>query len=477
MRKRLVVGLAVAIAVGAWAAAPFVTGMWAERAFRTNLENLSGHPQVDIEVTAYSRHYLGAEAESRLTLKAPEDTLRIRLHHDIEHGPTFSLPALARITTTPAIAEDQAKVAAYYFGDQAPLKSQVRIGLTGAQHATFSSPAYHGALHNDRSVDVDWQGLSGEAEVSAGQDRVTLALTAPGLEVSGQEGSMAMQGLSARSRMRKQAEHLWLGESDLGLEQLTMDLPNRKDGGRIQAQVAGIKGDSAITEGKAADLLRVDLGWGFEKATVDSRHFKDGALAMELHNIDRAAYRELQERATNLQSADLTQEQLADQNLALLQELLPRFLGRSPTLKVTRLQLETDDGRMQGTARAAYRGDREVEALPANPALMLQRLNAHARLTLDKPLLMAVLKATAENKLAGKDNIGPEQAKRMAPRVAQMRLGMLQGMNILVAEDGKYSVEASWEEGSVTVNGRPLGMGMGGGTGQTPMPGGGPGMP
>lgn len=477
MRKRLVVGLAVAIAVGGWAAAPFVTGMWAERAFRTNLENLSSHPQVDLEVTSYSRHYLEAEAESRLTLKAPDDTLHIRLHHAIEHGPTFSLPALARITTTPAIAEDQAEVAAHYFGDKAPLKSQVRIGLTGTQHVTFSSPAYHGPLHNDRSVDVDWQGLSGEAEISAGQDRVTLSMAAPGLEVSGEEGSLALQGLSAQSRMRKQAEHLWLGESDLGLDRLAMDLPNNQDGGRIQAEVAGIRADSAITEGKAADLLRLGLGWGFEAATVDGRNFSDGALAMELRNIDRAAYRELQERATDLQGADLTQEQLAERNLALLQELLPRFLGRSPKLKVSRLQLETDDGRMEGTARAAYRGDPEAEALPANPARMLQRLNAHARLTLDKPLLLAVLKTTAENKLAAKERIGPDQAKQMAPRVAQMRLGMLQGMGILVAEDGKYSVEASWEEGSVTVNGRPLGMGLGGGAGQAPMPGGGSGMP
>jgi len=475
MRKSVVAGTVLAVAAGAWAGAPYATGMWAEQAFRANLKALSGHPQVAIELTAYERGWRHSRAASRLTLKAPERAITFRLQHQIEHGPTLSLPALARVTTTPTITAERARTVAHYFGDKAPLKSQVRIGFTGAQHLTFASPAYHGPAHHDDNLRVDWQGLNGEADIGASGDRVNLELAAPGLAIAGEEGKVAISGLSARSGLTRQADHLWVGDSRMAVNKVTLDVPNTEEGGRIRGHIRRISAQSAITDGNNGDLLRVNAGWGFEQAELDGRTFADGALALELRNIDKAAYRELQERASQLQSGELAQEELARKNLALLQELLPRFLARSPELAITRLSLETDDGRLAGTAEATYRGDRQAESLPANPSLLLQRVTAHARLTLDKPLLSALLRATAENTLAAKEGIDPEQARQMAPRVAEMRLGMLQGMGILVAEDGRYTMAASWEEGSLTVNGRPLGTGMGGGQG--PVPGGGPATP
>ena len=473
MRKSVVAGAVVVVAAGAWAGAPYVSGVWAEEAFRDNLKALSGNPQMDVQLKDYHRGWRHATADSRLTVHTPEKDFTFRLHHEIEHGPSFSLPALARVTTTPTVAEDQAKTVSYYFGDRAPLKLEVRIGFSGAQHMTLSSPAYHGPLHSDESVRLDWQGLSGTAELSAGHDRVRLALQAPGLKVAGDKGKVALKGLSAHSRMHKEAEDLWLGESHMALERLSLDAPNPEEGGRIRTTVENISGDQTIAEGEAKDLLNLSGGWGFERATVDGRSFTDGALAMEFDRIDRGAYRELQSRARELQSRGLDPEALNQENLALFQDLAPRFLGRSPALKISRLSVETEDGRLQATAEARYRGDPDQEQLPASAAAMLQRLTAHAKLTVAKELLATLLHATVEKSLMAKKGMDPERARQMAPQVVQMRLGMLQGMGILKAEDDHYRAEATWKEGAVTVNGRPLGMGGGPGAGAPAMPGGG----
>lgn len=477
MRKSILAGAALAVAAGAWAAAPYATGMWAEKAFKDNLEAFSAHPQVDLRLASYDRGWTRSRARTELTFHAPEESVTFGLRHRIQHGPTFSMPALARITTTPLIPEERAETVAFYFGDRPPLKTELRIGLTGAQHLTLSSPAFHGPVHSKPGTSLDWQGLSGEADISAGHDRVSLQLKAPGLKVSGSDGSMTFKGLAARTRMHKAAEHLWLGDSHIELDQLDLDVPNREQGGRIRVQVRTIRGEQTLADGQAEDLLRVTGGWGFQSARVDGREFSDGALALELHNVDKGAYRDLQKRARALQADDLSQEELAQRNLALFQELLPRFLARSPQLKITRLSLETGDGRLEGTADATYRGDPEATALPPAPAMLLQRVTAHGRLTMDKALLTTILRASAENKLAARKGVDPEQAREMAPRMAQMQMGMLQGMGVLEAKGDHYTVEASWEEGSVTVNGRPLGMGMGGGAGQAPVPGGGSGMP
>jgi uncharacterized protein YdgA (DUF945 family) len=463
MRKSVVAGAAIVVAVGAWAVAPLVSGLWVEQAFRDNLKALSGHPQVDLNLIAYERGWTEARAASELTLDTPEQSFTFRLDHAVEHGPTFSLPAIARIITRPQVPQDRAQIVAHYFGNRAPLKSEIRVGFTGTQHVTLSSPAFHGPLHTNEAIRVDWQGLSGEADVSADRDRVSLSLSAPGLDLSGEDATITLEALGMRSTMRKQAERLWFGDSHITLERLAMDVPDKAGDDRIRAEVRGLTGHQSVTPGDGEAVMRLSSDWGFEQAEVAGRSFSDGTLALSLSNIDRSAFRDLQERAADLQADDLAPEALNRENLALLQELAPRFLARSPKLAVSRLSLETQDGRLEGTADAAYRGDPDAKALPANPASMLQRVTAHARLTMDKALVTALLRTTAENKLAAKDDIDPDQAEEMAPRVAQMRLGMLQGMGILVAEDGKFSVEATWEEGSITVNGRPLGMGMGGG--------------
>ena len=460
MRKRVVAGVLVAIIAGLWAVAPYITGLWVEPAFRDNLDALSGHPRIDIEPIAYERGWLRSRARSRLTLSTPEQEVTFRLRHRIAHGPTFSLLALARITTTPVIPPERTQVAAHYFGDQAPFKSQLRIAFTGSQHLNVSSPAFHGPLHNDTATKVDWQGLSGHGTVSRDHDRFQFEFSAPGLAVNGSDGEIDLSGLSGRTTMRKRAEHLWLGDSRLGVDSLRTNLPAEAGGGRLRARLQGLTLDTSVAEGQAEDLLRLTADWDAQSAQWEGRSFNNIALGLELRRIDRAAYRELQARARELQNRALSRDEFTGTQLDLVRDLLPRFLARSPELAVTRLALETEDGALEGSAEASYRGSPEPRGMPANINQVLQRLTARARMQLDKTLLTALLQTTAETTLAAKEGVTPEQAAQKAPQVARMRLGMLQGMGIVKADGDRFTVDAGWEEGTVTVNGKPLGMGM-----------------
>lgn len=473
MKKSWIAGAAVVLA-GAGAAVPYWTGMRAETAFKANLEALSQHPQVEASLLRYERRWFSAEARSRVVLTPGGERLALRLDHDIRHGPRPGILGLARVTSTPIIPAEHQSAVAHYFGEADPLTADLAIGFTGAQDLTLSSPPFEGAPLGNPTATASWGGLTGHLHLTPGADAGTLELEMPGLELHDDQGDLVVGKLTTSSRFERQSEDLWLGKTDFRAARLELTLPVQAGDRDRHFRFRGLEGNQEVTAGEQGRFLTLASDWHMADARLDGREVTDAALGLEARRIHAPTLQNLNHRLRSLQRRGLDPETLTRRTTALFRELLPRFLEQSPELALTKLAFRTDHGDFEGEASARYRGgDGNAARALAEPARLLERTTAEARVKVAKPLLTRLLEGTARAQAA--KGMGPEaepgQIDQRVKRMVQQRLGMLQGLGLLEAENGHYTTRARWEEGRISVNGQPLnglaqGMLGGGGAGR-----------
>ncbi|MFA9461801.1 YdgA family protein [Thiohalorhabdus methylotrophus] len=466
MRKSLVAGALVVLG-GAGAAVPYFTGMRAEQAFRENLRSVSEHPQVDLRLVRYERHWLGAEAESELTVESGGERITMHLGHQIVHGPTPTNPALARVTTTPALEGEARKAAAHYFGERAPLTADLTIGLGGNQRLVLSSPAFKGSPRGAPDTRVQWGGLSGEGRFHGGEG--SLRLKVPELRVSDDKGRLRLQDVALRSDFRRHAPDLWLGDSTLSAAHFEMALPDADADALHHLELAELDYTQQAELSEDGDSLTLAGELRAEQARTDDRKLRDARLGVELRRLDAAAYQEISRRFRALDTGNLSEEAMAAEGLAIFREMLPRFLDSSPELALTELSFKAPGGDFRGTARARYTGDgRKAQRALDDPAVLLQELEAEAEIRAGKSLVIGVLEDRAREQLrkeAGPRS-NPVQMERAVERSVSQRLGMMQAFGFLEAEGERFISKVAWNRGTLTINGRPLNLGgaLGGGS-------------
>ncbi|HKJ88300.1 MAG TPA: YdgA family protein, partial [Gammaproteobacteria bacterium] len=466
MRKSLIAGAVLAVA-GTGAAVPYFTGVQAERAFRDNLKTLSENPRLDVRMVRYDRHWLGAEAESELTLRSTEEPITIHLRHKITHGPTFGHLALARVVTTPVVPRQARPAVTRFFGDQPPLTAELTIGLTGAQEVTLSSPPCQGTPADHPETRVKWSGLTGRGTFNGAAG--TLHLEVPGIRVSNPEGHLSLQDVELRSRFRRSGEHLWLGHSDLSADAFDLKAPDPGTGTSQHFKVTGLSLTQRLQESGDGDFLALASKISADRAAAGDDSLRGARLALELRHLDADAYRELSHRFRDLKSRGLTEQEVARQGWGIFQRMLPRFLAGSPRFALTDLHFRTPRGEFHGSARASYEGDGGGTRMAlANPALLLRGLKAKAEMEAGKPLVVGFLEDWTRGRI--RKRMGPQadpvRMEKIVKRAVRQRLGMMEAMGFLTAKKDRYVTKVAWNQGSLSINGRSMSAAgpMGGGS-------------
>ncbi|MFP4560752.1 MAG: YdgA family protein [Thiohalorhabdus sp.] len=467
MKKAWAAG-AVAVLAGMGAAVPYFAGMQAERAFRDNQEALSEHPQADLEVVRYERGWLGAEAESRLTVGAPGEAVEVDLEHAVSHGPTPATPALARVVTTPVPRGEAREQARHFFGEQAPLTADLTIGLTGEQRLALSSPSFEGHPTDAPETRIRWEGLEGTGEFDG--DSGTLDLEMPGVRIADEVGHFQLKGSELRSEVTRGGEGLWLGTSDFATERLSMEVPDPESDALQELELGGLSLRQVVKQAEEEGFLDMASRLAADRAAFNGEAVRDARLALELRHLEEEAYRRTGERVREIQAEALDEEETAQRVQAILREELPRLLEGSPEAALTELAFEAPNGDFRGSAEARYRGDGEAaRGMVENPALLVRHLEAEAELRAAKPLIIGLLEERTRNQI--EEEAGAEgdrvERERQVERTVRQQLAMMEAMGFVAAEEEHYASQVAWNRGNLSVNGRPLNLGaaMGGGNG------------
>lgn len=453
MNKRVVIGAGIAGLVALGAAAPYLIGLKAEASLRADHEIMAQElvlPGLAITLDDYQRSYLGAEATTAITFtpQAKEaKPVRLELRHHISHLPNLAHFAIASATSELVLPPELQEPASKFLAGQPPLTINTYIGITGAESAEFTSPAFKTAL--DEKTTLEWQGLQGNATESGNNKHMTSDIVMPGAVLRSADETFALDEMRYQTDMRRGSYDLWFGSSEATLKSLQFS--SQQAAGPRTMALSDLQMRANQSEEGALTHGNVVLQFGksnFGELTVES-----GVYDFEYRNFDSKTLAELQ--AVLRQSYQGGDEALLG---AAVLGALPSLLNAHPELNIRRLELKSSAGDVSGKFHLAFAGEWSDDML-GNPMALLPMLNADLDLTITKSLLVSLGHSQLRSSIAAMaeaqgEDLTDEEIDAMAKERAMQQLEVLAANEYLLDKGDTYATKIHFEKGQLTINGK-----------------------
>jgi uncharacterized protein YdgA (DUF945 family) len=314
----------------------------------------------------------------------------------------------------------------------------------------------------DRDADFGAVGFSGGrmSGTVAGR-RITARGEAATLQLTSGPGTLSLQGLSASADNELLSRYLMPGAFELGIERASVDVGLGGLGaGAPLFDAAGIVFSTNVRLDPAANLLDSSAALRLDSARfgADTR-ITGGRLDVAAQRLDAAA----------LEAASRTVDAAgeAGANLDDLAPFIARMLDARPALTVNPLRFDVNGAPFEATLSA----ETSPAALPATGSVDFRSLElwgavlrGHAVVTAEKRLVERMATAAVKSQLAAQFMEGSavpfEALDTMAEAQAGLVLAMLAVQGFIEDTGNVYKTELRLEGGMLTVNGRPLPLGL-----------------
>lgn len=446
-KTTLVAVLAVGTAGAVGAGLPYYTGVVAERQFQQAFDEVSNHPLTSARQTDYRRGWLSSEAASELTVRIGEHTFVFPCRHSIVHG-----LASARVTTVAQLPEGMPAELRELFGEDF-VTAVTTIRANGDQYTEIHSAAVDTEASEDGRV--EWGGLTGTLALEDG--RFETDLTLPHLRLSSDDGRIAFEQMTVRGDLERFSSRAWLGDSRFELARFELDVPVKElDGEHAVFRMSGLEVAQAQRE-DGPDLLRFEMAVKVdEMAAEQAAPWTDLIWDADVRNVDRAAYLDFVDRiATADPSA--APEALGLEMMQMIAADAQTFLERSPRIEFTRLGVSGLEGRFEGDFSIDFDGgDGFTFTMPE--LLARVSMQAHARMpqSMFEQILAQAATGSAEAMAEQYPEATEAEIATLAEEIRHNQLDQLRASGLLVADGDYYTLEASYSQGFLEVNGIPM---------------------
>lgn len=450
---------------------PYWFGMKAEDEFNTLIDNVSKFENLEIVSKSYSRKWFTSSAEVLYSFKDEEkESLRIIEKDTIYHGPIpigllfkgkFMLkPVMAVIETRAQLKKESEEEYSKFINSLPQMDFDTTISLNGYGTTEVSIPSVDRKLENGKAL--KWSGLDGIIDFTPELYKVSSVINSGNLVIEDDTFRIGISGLDIESNLNYPASNYKnpLGNIDIRIEQFNSE---GKDGDELN-KVTLTNLEFAGSTDQKGSLLNHTHSLGFETLTVGGNSYGPGIYELQLRNIDKTAFEEIQfvfEQNQKLEGSDK-----ADLMTAELMKALPSLFKSSPEIELTKLSIQTGQGEILGHAIISVNGESlDDPEMATNPIFLLTAVSAEMNLSISQKLMNNLLKdykieeITDEIKSRGEQLPSEEQLQKLGAARAQAEIKAMLDQNILVINKGKYQIEANYGVGQVTLNGQPLDLG------------------
>jgi uncharacterized protein YdgA (DUF945 family) len=304
---------------------------------------------------------------------------------------------------------------------------------------------------------LKWGGMSAGMTFTPDLKAFRGSLSSPGLELKWKDGHLEVKSVTSQFDIHEGVRGLYLGDASLSVARFDIlnigEERTEFSADRVALTTSSQASSDAIDWGVA---VRVD-----QVGTRDSLH-GPGSCQLELRHIDAESLAELQEVLEKLR-ADVphrSPEEISQMMLAKWAQMLPGLMKRSPEIEINELSFKTSDGEFLGKAKVVIDGTHA--AAFSNPLFLISAITARAELTATDQLLQRMLEFFYEKEMVAdkerrKGGMRDPEIRKLARAKSRDRLKSLVDQQILIHADGHYRVRAGYEQGVLTLNGRPLG--------------------
>ncbi|MFM9922325.1 YdgA family protein [Variovorax sp. H27-G14] len=409
-----------------------------------------------------------ADADDEEEAAAPAKPLRITIRDTIHHGPIAG-GTLAGATIDSELVLDEKTQANVkkLFGEAKPVSAHTKVGFGGAFTTDLTvAPA---KLAEAGKGQFAWQGAQVRMDVNAARTQARYELTMPGMDFDDARTgvNMKMGKLTAKADMDSSAGwFLATGKTEGKLDALSFTV--KKTGGPLGAEAVpadtppkivttvvleniDLLGDASIKDGLYASSGTVKGAGKIGATKIDKFELTSSARHIHAVTYKKLADAWMQSSAANgcgkggSKAARAAMQAMADQ----LAPDLKAMAKYSPEAGIDKMVVEIDGKRGEISYMAGMAGVTDEDLQLPGTALLMKRgvLKANARLP------MKWLEKVAETGAASGQTPPPEMVAGLVEQ------GEQQGFVKREGDDVTGQIEFS--EGTLKINGKPMGGGMG----------------
>jgi uncharacterized protein YdgA (DUF945 family) len=396
-------GIAVATVAALVAAMPYVAGILAEQKYLDGmaiLEDFARQQSGDFTVKSDvddQRGWLSSTVVNTITLEVPErDPIILELNSNISHGPLllngpskFGLAAVE--TNMPLSAAQRTDMARIWKGNENPIQVQSHIDFDGKTLTEVSIAGFTlENIDNDPAGKLNFETMSTTVTLSEQFTRADADMSWNGMQLDTAAAKIVVGKLSGRSQKQLSAEGLWLGDDDIKLSKVSINVS-----GPLADPASQVPSSSAIealgifahSEVDSGNLVKGHATITVKDVVVENKSVaSDFKLTLAIERLQAKALQAITEIMSEHQKRAIQSGNPAQPpDFALIQNEAAAILAAGPVLKITTLQATTEHGKVKADLEATIKVD-DPAALQ-NPVFLMMAMQADGNLSVPARLI------------------------------------------------------------------------------------------
>jgi len=485
--KKLVIGLIVISSI--FVALPPIVGMQAQSKIENATAQLSAAAQnfYEVKIERYDRGWFSSESRIRISFtdayiaanptistEAPDGTtpyadfLREGITQEIQvtHGPIlfghdFGL-GIARIDHTmdakgnPEAADVLKQVGNDYF-----MTTKVTIAFDGTGSLMMHAPSFTYANDADGELIFAGADFDGSLDLTDMHIKLDGAIHgASSTDTQGDEFAMTPMTLSVDMRYPESAP-FGIGSAEFAIDRMLIV-------GESTVDMQGVAITGSAKEGKDGNV-EFSAGYRLDKLAAQDTEVSGLNMSISLGNVSMDTAKNLSDQYTKIQTTLATDPQAA---MAAMADPLYDLIQDGAVLAMDPVTMSMNDRKlsisMHVTAKPENLPERAAFGL-TNPLLFMDLFKFNTSMSANQELViemaMPQLKEQMRAGIPPNAQVNEEQLEQMVRAQAPVMIGALVGQGYIKEEGDLYTLEASFDDGALLLNGNPLPLGalMGGG--------------
>ncbi|MEW6143804.1 MAG: YdgA family protein [Thermodesulfobacteriota bacterium] len=471
---RRVIIVIVLIVVLALFGLPYWFGIRTEKVYNDIIDTYSGTGNVSIVEKSYEKGWLNSRAKTTFVIKNGDaELIKLEETDTIYHGPfpvQAVLSGLGGLTPVMAVIDSKLVLVpadesefSNFIKKLPPASLLTRLSMDGGGITDITMPGIE-SEQGEEGEKLKWQGLTGDVKFSPEFKDVDTELKSPGLNITGKESDVSVTGIAADSRLKYVGpENKYpVGDINFTVAEVAIRTKDESSGGYDNFSITGIELTGTSTESEG--LLNSTHSLGFRELDAGGGKYGPGGYELAIRNIDMESWIKIQELLKNNQKAPQTEEQ-RQIFMTELMKIVPGLIKKSPEIELTKLNIMTADGSIDGHLKISVDGTgMDNPELASNPLFLIAAIKADARVAVTKSLLETIItdykkeEITDDFRKADDEVPPPDEIAGMAKEEMGDEIKGLMDQGIITESADNYEINASYDMGQVTLNGQPLDM-------------------
>ena len=485
--KKLVIGLL--IITGALAVAPYFIGMQAQTRLETGLETLTDMTGelYDIKLEDYERGWFASTGKVRYSMsdayvqsnpvlsqanddgKSFGDMLTDGFTQEITvaHGPILWGPhlalGLARVENVIAGAGiPEVEAAMKDMGLKYFVRTQIFLDFTGSGSLEVDAPSFEYQIPGEET-EILFAGAKAKGAIALADMHIVADGVIHGFSAQAPPVDYASGPMKFSFDMRyPESDPYGLGYAKITMDRfLFIDTENNNS-----FDMAGISFNTN-SEKTAEGMVDFGASYRVDRLQAPEVNLSNMALGASLGNVRSSTVVGLQESMTTLQAASTDPANLDPQAaLAAISDPAYDLIADGATVAFDPISFTMNDQPFSVSMRLQSKPENLPERAAfdfSNPLLFMGLFKVHTTMSANRDLVIEMaMPQLKEQMRAGVPEcveVSEEQLEAMVRAQAPMMIGALVGQGYIREEGDMYTLEATFDNGELTLNGTPLPLG------------------